>query len=558
LALFATAWYLLHPANAETINYVSARSDSLSTFFLLLGLVLYGYSRVARRTYLYLVPAALGILAKAQAAVFAPLLLLYTLFEPDSVAEPGSSGGRHRGAAAVVKHVVPSLVVCGLLLAFVDRMTPDTYVPGGASLYRYVITQPYVILRYFRVFFLPVDLSADTDWEAFSTILDDRALAGITFVLILLAAACAFSRGPRTRPIAFGLFWFLVALVPTSFVLPLAEVTNDHRMFLPFVGLALAAAAALSAAAQSLQKAVCMPVRAAGAAAGLAACMLLSACALGTHRRNEVWDNDESLWRDVTVKSPGNGRGLMNYGLAKMAKGEYAEAEKYYLRALEYAPDYPYLHVNLGVLREAMGRPEEAERHFRDAVAKGAGYPATHFYYARFLRNRGRGDEALDRLEQALRLSPADMRTRHLMMDLLQETGARDRLHDFARATLDLCPGDSEAMRHLDAGARALVGVRTAADAVNVNPTHDNYLQLSLMLYRAGRFKESVNAAREAVRLRPDSDAAYNNICAAWNRLEAWDLAIEAGEAAVRLNPDNELARNNLAEARVRFRESDR
>ena len=30
VALIAVAWYLLHPANAETINYIIARSDSLS------------------------------------------------------------------------------------------------------------------------------------------------------------------------------------------------------------------------------------------------------------------------------------------------------------------------------------------------------------------------------------------------------------------------------------------------------------------------------------------------------------------------------------------------
>ncbi len=35
IALIVVAWYLLHPANAETINYVIARSDSLSTVSLL-------------------------------------------------------------------------------------------------------------------------------------------------------------------------------------------------------------------------------------------------------------------------------------------------------------------------------------------------------------------------------------------------------------------------------------------------------------------------------------------------------------------------------------------
>ena len=55
---------------------------------------------------------------------------------------------------------------------------------------------------------------------------------------MLAIIRCA--RHERTRPIAFGLTWFLLALVPVALI-PLAEVENDHRMFFPLVGLALAA-----------------------------------------------------------------------------------------------------------------------------------------------------------------------------------------------------------------------------------------------------------------------------------------------------------------------------
>ena len=57
-------------------------------------------------------------------------------------------------------------------------------------------------------------------------------------------------------------------------------------------------------------------------------------------------------------------------------------------------------------------------------------------------------------------------------------------------------------------------------------------------------------AGDHAAGLRPDWDLAWNNVCAAYNRLGLWDEAIAAGERAVQLNPNNPLARNNLAEAR--------
>ena len=40
----------------------------------------------------------------------------------------------------------------------------------------------------------------------------------------------------------------------------------------------------------------------------------------------EVWRTDESLWRDVVEKSPHNGRGIMNYGLVFIERGDYASA----------------------------------------------------------------------------------------------------------------------------------------------------------------------------------------------------------------------------------------
>ena len=80
--------------------------------------------------------------------------------------------------------------------------------------------------------------------------------------------------------------------------------------------------------------------------------------------------------------------------------------------------------------------------------------------------------------------------------------------------------------------------------------TPEYYLALSLNYYNRGQYEECVGAALDALRLKPDYDLAYNNICAAYNKLKQWDRAIEAGEKAVRLNPNNQLAKNNLAWAK--------
>ena len=84
--------------------------------------------------------------------------------------------------------------------------------------------------------------------------------------------------------------------------------------------------------------------------------LLISSYSVGTHERNKVWSSTESLWYDVTIKSPNNGRGLMNYGLSLMAKGDYDNAEVYFIQAHEKSPNWYTVKINLAILYGAKGR----------------------------------------------------------------------------------------------------------------------------------------------------------------------------------------------------------
>jgi tetratricopeptide (TPR) repeat protein len=77
--------------------------------------------------------------------------------------------------------------------------------------------------------------------------------------------------------------------------------------------------------------------------------------------------------------------------------------------------------------------------------------------------------------------------------------------------------------------------------------TPEDYLNLSLALHQAGRFPEAIDAAKNALKLRPDYAEAWNNIAAGYEGLGLWDPAIEAAKKAIALRPDFQLARNNLA-----------
>src|SRR6202043_3502361 len=68
IALGAAAWYALDPANADSINYIIASADVISALGVIASFAVYFAFPWLRRYYLYVLPAAIGILAKPPAA----------------------------------------------------------------------------------------------------------------------------------------------------------------------------------------------------------------------------------------------------------------------------------------------------------------------------------------------------------------------------------------------------------------------------------------------------------------------------------------------------------
>jgi hypothetical protein len=124
LALFGAALFGVHAANAETVNYISARSDLLSTFFLLLAFWLFVARPELRPRGLYLAPYVLAALVKPVVLVFPILVAAWVwIFET----RPGAGRVRATGAAAM-----PALATTLCLAAVHAAMTPRRFTPGGS------------------------------------------------------------------------------------------------------------------------------------------------------------------------------------------------------------------------------------------------------------------------------------------------------------------------------------------------------------------------------------------------------------------------------------------
>jgi tetratricopeptide (TPR) repeat protein len=471
IAFAAASWYALHPANADAINYIIVSAEVISTLGVVASFAFYFAFPRLRRYLLYVLPAAIAILAKPTAAIFPVLFAVFRLCFPDET--------RRRAALARFVEVVPPFVICGAVILFVQHMTSRSWVAGAANAHNYWLTQPYVALLYFKTFFWPTGLSADYDLTPFVTIADARFWIGCTFAIFISAAAIAAAVFKKTRVIGFGLLWFLIALLPTS-LFPLAEVMNDYRAFLSYIGLVIAIAGAAALLAPHLER----QPRWMKVAVTCAIALFLCASAYATFQRNKVWKTEETLWHDVVLKSPRNGRALMAYGVQLMDKGDFAGALTYFHRAQQLTPQYYFLLINLAIAENATKQSEAAEQHFKEALQMAPSYPDSYLYYARYLLSHSHADQARTLLHKALELSPSNVPAR----ELLKEAEMRD-----------------------------VEAHKTSGDA----------------LLRNGRFGEAITEYETALEIEPNFVSALNNF--AWLLSTCPDASLRNGAKALEM-----------------------
>ncbi|MGO4209605.1 tetratricopeptide repeat protein [Terriglobus sp. YAF25] len=503
-SLLAVAWYGLHPAIAETVNYIIQRGDVFSTAGVVAALALYARFPRIRRRGLYLLPFAIGLLSKPPAVVFPFLLWLYVAFF-----EPARERRLYRSFLAAL----PSLAVCIVLLIFESLMTPKSYAPSILSAADYRMTQPFVLLRYFGSLFLPLHLNVDTDLTAFHTfnaafesqlqrMSQLQATRHVAFAgVLVLLAAYAFGTYQRNR------VWRTDESLWKDDV---AKSPHNGRGLMNY-GLTQMAKGAYPEALDSFQRAL-------------------------------LYTPDYSTL-EINL-------GVL-YGVMFQAK----EAAQHFQRAIQLAPGSDESHYFYGRWLYQSGDLPSAVRELETAtrlnpsrqaaqslltVAQATGNTVNYWVDASLYQYRsGNYAACIADAQKALDIQPNTAPAYNNIGAAYAALQQWDLAIQNEREALRIDPSFAVAKNNLEAYTRQV--------APSSPKTAEDWLNLSLHDNQAGLFQKSIQDAREALKLRPDYAEAYNNIAAGYEGLHDWDRAIEAAQKAVSLKPDFQLAKNNLA-----------
>jgi protein O-mannosyl-transferase len=540
-AAFATMLLGFHPVTADTVNYALQRGVIMGAFGVISGMLIWivwprmlpqsldaRYLKIIHASPgLYLLPVVLALLCEPATAVFAAILLVYIfLFETKRTA----------------RDAIPAIIVCAgywiLQVVFTWKLGAFSRLPAP----NYWFTQPWVAMRYLYKFVAPVHLSADTDFSAFARPWEPLAIAGYLGVAALVGLAVVTGRRIRWQAVSFGIWWFLLALLPDALI-PQRIVEADWRMFLPFCGLSLSIAGLVSMALEGFK--TWRPRRAIWIAAGALAAGLLVASGLATFRRSAVWKSEATLWSNAIEESPHNGRALMNYALTAKA-ADPVEVFDYLSRAEHESPHDPVIEINRALDYDRAGQSREAEVQFQHATHDGPAYSPAYSSYGEWLLSQNRSAEALGMASKAIALDPYDTAGRRTLMDLLSAAHQWKNLRMAANETLNLLPDDPDGTRSLRVAETGLNQLRRAESEAKRQPTVDNFLALSVLYYQSQQYEDCIVAAHAALKVNPNQAEAYANLASAYHTLGKLDETIAALQEEVRINPNLPSAKSNL------------
>jgi tetratricopeptide (TPR) repeat protein len=135
-------------------------------------------------------------------------------------------------------------------------------------------------------------------------------------------------------------------------------------------------------------------------------------------------------YQRVTELNPVDARALVNLGSTYYRQRKFAEAEKYYLAAIEADLAYPLAQFNLANLYEDQGRIPEAFEYYRRALALSPHYADVHFNLALLCERHGEVMKAFHHWKAYLKLDNsgqwaqiARCQLKHLRQALIRQGG---------------------------------------------------------------------------------------------------------------------------------------
>ena len=432
-AWFAAAIFALHPVHVESVAWITERKNVLSLFFSLASLLAWMRftepgAGARRRFYATsLACYALALFSKTTACTLPAAQLLVLWLRGERI--------RLRRITQVVPFLLLGFLM-GLVAIFWERFHQGTVGDRfSLSILESVLVATRAVWFYLGKLLWPTQLTFS--YPKFE--IDPYDPAQYAWLLAggaLLWALWHWRQRIGRTPLAAAVF-FVAMLSPMLGFIPLFTFfytfVADHYQYAASIGpIALFAAGG----------AHLLEGRGAGGRRLVRAAAALLLLALGalTWQQTQIYENQETLWRDTIAKHPRSWMAYTNLGRELLHEERLEEAIAAYREALVIRPDLYRPHHGIAVALMWLDRDEEAIENFEIVLQRRPNFVPTHRYYAALRWERGEIEKAMVHYQALIEFDPTHPRGYRQMRRALHHLGRHQEAEAYGRKARALAP----------------------------------------------------------------------------------------------------------------------
>ncbi len=546
-AALITLLFLCHPVQTQAVIYTSERSTLFEVFFYLGTLICYIQSVLKNHKGFYgaaICLALIGSLTKPNFITLPFALILCEIFLFDLTWSRFKKRIPRLLPFFLVLLLIPALLVLWKYKAFsIDQIWGITRETTKLTRMEYLLTQFNVVITYFRLLVFPVNQNLDYDFPIAKNFFSYPT--GLSFTALIFIFIFAVKIFKRNKAVSFGILWFFITISIESSVFPISDVIFEHRLYLPMVGMMLAACIFLRRLIRFENYFIIVM-------AGVIAVLTVM-----SFQRVVVWKSRIGMLSDIAKKSPQKPRAHNNLASAFHDANRLQEAEEEYRKAIALDPKYAHPRNNLSNIYWLRGETQKAIEELKEAIRLDPDYEAPHYNLGNIYIQQGDLKNAEENYRKALALKPSlalgYLGLGNLSLKKADTASARfyfsealrldpnlgyahyglgdiylnEEMFDLAfeeyRKAAEKNPTIISAYNNmgniLDMFGKRKEAVMIYQKAINVDPSYANaYLNLANTLRKMGRFEESAKYLKTAKNLyrrqknKPMNDVAQQRL----------------------------------------------
>ncbi len=368
IAFISALIFAVHPVHTEAVAWVSSVPElsfslfflvSLYTFILALTSSAAAGTAAVNKARLHaavsITAFALALLCKETAVTLLPVILLYLcIFKRSSV----------NLRALRWTLLYPAVII---LYAFIKVAVAGGIVPSARytelTAIGYILNLIPLVSDYILLFIFPYKLNLFYMFHPLSSFLEPRFI--LSFIVTAALAVLAICKR-RDRALVFSIFWALLTIAPALYIQGAGargSVFAERYLYMPSAGLTVFFVIVAAGAFDYIFK------RRVWAPVVIISLILLTLFAIGTVKRNAVWKDGYTLWKDTSEKTTDSYVVYVNLGSKADERGHRGEAREAYEKALQLNPENVELHNNIAVMYFEAGDFEAAVRSYEQAIS---------------------------------------------------------------------------------------------------------------------------------------------------------------------------------------------